>query len=174
MFANSLSLLRAALLVGLAPVMMGAQGLHSNFDERLLAGHNRERAELDLAPLGWDADLARSAAQWADYLARTGRFEHSPIDYSKPLQGENIWGGTPGAYYPEAMVGLWASEKQHFKPGVFPANSTTGEVADISHYTQMVWRDTRQVGCALARGEREEILVCRYSSHGNIRGRVPF
>lgn len=155
-------------------MLLGAQGLRSDLDSRLLAGHNRERAELGLQPLRWNADLARAAGQWAEHLARTGRFEHAPVDYSKELQGENIWGGTPGHFHPEAMVGLWASEKRYFKPGVFPANSTTGRVADVSHYTQMVWRDTQQVGCALASGAREEILVCRYSAHGNIRGRVPF
>jgi hypothetical protein len=72
------------------------------------------------------------------------------------------------------MVDAWARERRFFKPGRFPGNSTTGRVADVGHYTQLMWRDTRAVGCALARGSREDILVCRYSAAGNYEGEVPF
>ena len=68
----------------------------------------------------------------------------------------------------------WIDEKQHFRKGVFPANSSTGNPADISHYTQVVWHNTHEVGCGLSRAGGEEILVCRYSRPGNIVGRRPF
>ena len=71
------------------------------------------------------------------------------------------------------MVAGWLSERQNFKPGVFPANSTTGEVHDVSHYTQIVWHSTRELGCAVARGRSEDILVCRYNSPGNVFGESP-
>jgi hypothetical protein len=47
-------------------------------------------------------------------------------------------------------------------------------VADVGHYTQLVWRATTQVGCASASSEREDILVCRYAEAGNYRGERPF
>lgn len=168
------STFRVALIAAIAPALIGAQDMRANMEERLLASHNRERAALGLAPLEWNAELAHGAKGWADYLARTGRFEHAPVVAGAPKVGENIWGGTVGAYNPEAMVGLWVSEKRNFVPGVFPANSATGNVADVSHYTQVVWRETGAVGCAVSEGQVEEILVCRYSSHGNVRGRKPF
>lgn len=168
------STLRVALIAAMVPALIGAQDMRANFDERVLASHNRERAALGLEPLTWDMELAEGARGWANYLARTGRFEHAPVIAGAPKVGENIWGGTVGAYNPEAMVGLWVAEKQNFKPGVFPANSVTGNVADVSHYTQVVWRETGQVGCAASVGQKEEILVCRYSSHGNVRGSKPF
>ena len=65
-------------------------------------------------------------------------------------------------------------EKKYFRPGLFPNNSTTGRVADVGHYTQLVWRATREVGCASATGAREDILVCRYAEAGNYRGEQPF
>jgi hypothetical protein len=37
-----------------------------------------------------------------------------------------------------------------------------------------MWRDTRQVGCALAKGQENEILVCRYSAAGNVEGEQAF
>jgi hypothetical protein len=158
----------------MASMLVGAQGFRNDLDARLLASHNRERAMLGLEPMRWNPELARGAQDWANRLARTGRFEHSPDAPHEPPLGENIWGGTPGAYQPENMVGLWISEKRFFKPGVFPANSTTGRVDDVSHYTQVIWSDTREVGCGVSEGVGEDILVCRYKSPGNIRGLVPF
>jgi hypothetical protein len=163
-----------ALLLMMAPLLLGATDFRGNFDNRLVAAHNRERAALGIPSLEWDEQLAAGARDWADHLAATELFEHSPNEPGQQPIGENIWGGTPGRFSPERMVGLWVSEKNNFKEGVFPANSTTGRVDDVSHYTQVVWRESRRVGCAVSRGAREEILVCRYSRAGNVIGRVPF
>ena len=154
--------------------LQGGVGARQNFEERLLAAHNRERDAIGAPALKWDADLARSARDWARYLARTGRFEHSPEDpwYAEP-EGENLWGGTVGYYQPESMVGLWAAEKRDYKPGVFPNNSRSGEVGNVSHYTQLVWARTGTVGCALVPGRREDVLVCRYAQAGNVLGEKP-
>jgi hypothetical protein len=167
------SWLRALLLIAAAPVVMGGLGPRTNFDARILAAHNRERSQLGIAMLGWDAELAAGAAQWARHLSVSGRFEHSPDEVGEDTQGENIWGGTAGHYQPEAMVGLWVEEQQHYKPGTFPYNSRSGRVEDVSHYTQLIWAKTRRVGCAINAEGAEEILVCRYSSAGNIPGQRP-
>ena len=66
------------------------------------------------------------------------------------------------------------SREALFHPGLFPNNSATGNVDDIGHYTQLMWRDTGEVGCALARGSAEDVLVCRYSDAGNYIGERPF
>lgn len=128
---------------------------------------------MGMPSLKWDAALARRAQAWADHLAAKEKFEHSPNLPGQPLEGENIWGGTTGAYSPENMVDLWIAEKAHFVEGVFPANSTTGHVKDVSHYTQIVWRGTGTVGCGISKGRNEEIMVCRYSDRGNLRGTNP-
>ena len=129
---------------------------------------------LGAAPLKWDPVLARSARDWARHLARTGRFEHSPDSpwWSDP-EGENLWAGTVGYYQAESMVGLWAAEKRDYKAGVFPNNSRSGRVENVSHYTQLVWSSTGAVGCALEQGAEEDVLVCRYSQAGNVLGERP-
>jgi uncharacterized protein YkwD len=162
----------AILLSGLA--LGAAQSRTINLEQRLLASHNHERGRHGIAPLVWDAGLARHAEVWADELAAEGKFHHSPTGRNYPFEGENIWGGTPDSFTPEAMVGLWIREKGHYVEGTFPRNSITGRVEDVSHYTQVMWRQTRAVGCALSRGAKEEILVCRYSEPGNVRGYRPF
>ena len=165
-------LLACALLL-VAPGLIGGADLTSNLEERLLAAHNRERSAMGIAPLAWNARLQASAQSWAEHLAATGTFAHAPERRGDP-QGENIWGGSHGHYPAEAMIEAWVREKRYFKPGRFPDNSTTGKVADVGHYTQLMWRGTGQVGCALAAGESEDILVCRYSDAGNYVGETPF
>ena len=152
------------------PLVTGSAHFRTGFDARILSAHNRERAALGLPSLSWNPNLASGAKRWSEHLARTGQFAHSPDHPGDERLGENIWGGTPDRYSPEAMVTLWIAEKRHFRPGVFPANSATGDVTDVAHYTQLVWRGTRQVGCHLSRGASEEVLVCRYSSPGNVIG----
>jgi hypothetical protein len=165
---------RLILLLAAAPSLIGGLGPRDNFDARILAAHNRERNALGVTPLRWNDELARSAGAWAGHLARTGRFEHSPDESGSEPEGENLWAGTVGYYQPESMVGLWVAEKAHFRPGVFPNNSRTGRVEAVSHYTQLMWHESREVGCALGRGRDEEVLVCRYSEAGNVIGKVPF
>lgn len=145
-----------------------------NFEERLLAAHNSERAKLGLPPLYWSADLAKGAEEWAFHLALTGRFEHSPTAPGTDLAGENIWGGTANSFTIENMVELWVAEKKYFQRGTFPNNSTTGNPGDVSHYTQVIWHGTREVGCGLSQSSGEEVLVCRYTRPGNIYGEEPY
>lgn len=163
----------AAALVAASPVLMGGTAWRADFNQRLLATQNIERAAVGVPPLAWNEGLATEARAWAQELAATGRFEHSPDEPGKNPEGENLWAGTPRAYAPEAMVGLWVAEKKDYRAGVFPNNSKSGDVENVGHYTQLIWRDTRQVGCAAATGQHEEFLVCRYSSAGNVYGERP-
>ena len=160
-------------MLAVAPVLIGATGMNSNFEARVLDAHNRERQAMNIVPLSWNAELASDARKWAEHLATTGTFAHAPERSVEP-EGENLWAGTRGYYPIEAMVGGWVREKRFFRAGTFPDNSTTGRVEDVGHYTQLMWRQTRQVGCALASGAREDVLVCRYSAAGNYVGEVPF
>ena len=145
----------------------------SNLAARLLAAHNRERAAVGVPLLRWDPALAASAASYGPTLAAIRRLEHSPRA-GRPTQSENLWMGSRRAYAPEQMVGTWASEKAYFRPGIFPNVSSTGNWLDVSHYTQMIWRGTTAVGCAVHASGNMDYLICRYSPKGNRDGhRVP-
>lgn len=165
-FLKSFALTFFAVLAGAAAPDPGAMA-------QILAAHNAERAKAGVGPLRWNDNLALGAQEWAEYLARSGKFEHSPDSPGQSQIGENIWGGTPGRFTPNKMVAAWIAEKRYFHPGPFPANSATGRVQDVAHYTQLVWGRTTEVGCAIARSESEEILVCRYSAPGNVIGQSP-
>jgi Cysteine-rich secretory protein family len=139
--------------------------------QEILDAHNRYRAEVGVPPLQWSEDLANQAIAWASHLASTGSFEHS----STEGQGENLWKGTAKAFSFTHMVDSWGKEKQYFARGVFPNVSTTGNWADVGHYTQVVWKDTSRVGCGWVDApDGNCYLVCRYVSPGNFTGQAPF
>jgi hypothetical protein len=164
------SLGRLLVVASASPLLIGSVGLRTNFENRLLAAHNRERSTVAVPLLQWDADLARGASTWAEHLSRSGKFEHSPDDSRQEPIGENIWGGTPHVYMPENMVGLWIAEKRQFKAGTFPNNSRSGRLEDVTHYTQLIWRRTTHVGCGGSFAGKEEVIVCRYRTAGNVYG----
>jgi hypothetical protein len=167
-----------ALLLNLAaPLVQGSLGFDTDLNARLLAAHNRERAIAGVPALEWDRRLAAGAAEWGSHLARTGAFDHSPDalgEVGDEPVGENLFMGTRGYFSPEAMVASWIEEKRNFRPGTFPDNSRTGSFEDVGHYTQLMWRATGQVGCAVVASARDDVLVCRYAEPGNVDGEKPF
>jgi hypothetical protein len=136
----------------------------------MMNGHNAARAAVGVPALAWSDTLATTARAYAEQMARTGRFEHAPQPHDMTREGENLWTGTRYAYaYPE-MIGHWVAEKRDFINGVTPAFSRTGKWEDVAHYTQIVWRNTTQVGCAIASNATDDYLVSRYSPPGNVVG----
>jgi len=147
-----------------APVRDGAA-----FRQVMLAGHNVARGSVGLRPLLWDDRLAAAAGSQAAAMARTGVFAHS-AGIAGSGQGENLWMGTRGGYGYAEMVGRWVAERRDYIDAPTPAFSRTGQWQDVGHFTQIMWRGTTHVGCALASGAADDYLVCRYSPAGNVVG----
>ena len=143
------------------------------FARILLGEHNRARDEAGVPRLAWSGKLAREAQGWAEVLAGEGRMRHATREESGG-SGENLWMGSAGYYGADTMIAAFVDERQHYVHAAFPQVSKTGRWQDVGHYTQVVWRDTREVGCAIARGARDDFLVCRYWPAGNWMGQVPY
>ena len=141
--------------------------------ERLLVVHNAERLRLGLPPLAWNPSLARDAGDYAKQLLSQGRLQHASISARKG-NGENLWMGTAGAWNSDAMVGMFLDERRHFRAATFPDVSLTGNWSDVGHYTQLMWTSTYRIGCAMATGPTDDILVCRYREAGNVEGERAF
>lgn len=136
--------------------------------QEILDAHNRYRAEVGVPPLTWSDSLAADAQGWANSLASLGgnTLEHD----SNSRQGENLWLGTADRFSYTDMVNDWGGEGEYFRNGAFPDVSSTGYWFDVGHYTQIIWRNTTQVGCGVARAGGNDILVCRYTPRGNRPG----
>lgn len=162
----------AVLIASFAASSAVAQPTSDNaslFPARMLTAHNAARSAVGLPPLQWDNALGTQAARYAFQLAISNRFEHSSAK-ARNSTGENLWMGTRGAFGVQSMVADWISERNYFRPGVFPVVSRTGNWRDVGHYTQIVWPTTQKVGCALATNAQADYLVCHYWPAGNVQG----
>ncbi len=143
----------------------GSQGAAvSPFAREILAAHNAVRAEVKVPPLVWSDQLAAVAQKWADRLLARHEFSHN----MNVAYGENLFEITGAAATAAFVVKSWASESRNYN---YAANSCKGV---CGHYTQLVWRDTKQVGCAVARGGGREVWVCDYDPPGNWVGQRPY
>jgi hypothetical protein len=143
------------------------------FARALLEEHNRARDDAGVPRLAWSGKLAREAQAWAEVLAREGRMRHAS-QQERGNAGENLWMGSVGYYGPERMIGAFVDEKRHYRHAAFPNVSRTGKWQDVGHYTQVVWRTTSEVGCAVARGAKDDFLVCRYWPAGDWVGQIAY
>jgi Cysteine-rich secretory protein family len=66
------------------------------------------------------------------------------------------------------------SEQAHFTDGYFPDISTTGNWVDVGNYSQMVLRDTTEVGCGFVENNGLDVLVCDYDPPGNVMGELAY
>ncbi len=147
-------------------MLLPAPAAPSSIEEQLLDAQNAVRARVGVPPLTWSDKLARVAQEWADLLVKEGSFRHRP---DSPW-GQNLYAVAGAEYLPQQIVNGWAGEAKDFDL----AANTCKEDRICGHYTQIVWRKTKQVGCAVARGGNREVWVCEYSPRGNHAGMRPY
>jgi hypothetical protein len=166
----------------------------------MTAAHNLVRSEVEtqtpLPALTWSTTLAAYAQEWTDSLAKTCNRQNIGHRTQAELQqkgyGENlaVYFASFGAVgTAQSAVDGWASEKQCWVNGAFnpyddtqcPATCYKKLYSDgCGHYTQIVWRSTKQVGCGestckeSSTGDTIDIWVCNYSPAGNYVGQSPY
>ncbi|CAE6415913.1 unnamed protein product [Rhizoctonia solani] len=144
-----------------APTTKASEGSSGNAEiDAYLKGHNDIRAQHGASPLTWATDLAAAAAKWAENCV----WEHSQGKVG--AFGENLAAGTGlGA---AAAVKMWTDEASEYNPAS----------PQYSHFTQVVWKATTEVGCAvrscngLLSGYSGAVNfhVCEYRKPGNVIG----
>jgi hypothetical protein len=142
----------------LEPLADGELADPADIRDTLLAEHNRYREHHCAEPLAWSEHLEDIAAQWADELFARG----CPLEHSRHRYGENLAAGTPGALDAARVVWLWYEEVELSDFARPDFSMETG------HFTQLVWRGTRELGCAQTSCEGLDIWVCNYAPAGNI------
>lgn len=144
--------------------------------------HNRFRRMSDAMPpmpaLVWNTDLAAIAQAYSEELARTGcGLTHSGNGY-----GENLYWQSGLSVSAEDVVASWHEEIECYTFGPFmrgdACNRACTDAMNASgcgHYTQIVWRDTRRLGCGVATCPGgAEIWTCNYDPAGNYVGEEPY
>lgn len=136
--------------------------------KKVLALHNNYRSSLSIPPLKYSEDLAQFALVWCKELGRkNGAFEHRPRTGTfGHSYGENIYKGTKSSTPFIDAVNLWATEKSKFRNDILNRSNWS----KAGHYSQMIWRKSQSIGCAVVEINGMSIVVCNYDPAGNMMG----
>ncbi|XP_044732409.1 uncharacterized protein LOC123295218 isoform X3 [Chrysoperla carnea] len=135
------------------------------FANECLEAHNEYRTKHGVPPLTLSKKLCKISQKWADKIAAKGSLEQSNnTDY-----GENIYCSWSSAadYQPTGRepVDSWYEESKRHQYGTEPNDLRSG------HFTQVIWKETTELGVAYSRGKNGRIyVVANYSPPGNFIG----
>jgi pathogenesis-related protein 1 len=138
-----------------------------------------------LPPVTWDPILADVAYNYLskcrDMDATPGLVDHNAnrtSDYAAlgggpDYVGENIYATTANTVNAAQALSGWMSEAPMFTYGPFTAGSLAA-----GHYTQVVWRASVRIGCAIFNCPTtvmyHDSVLCDYAPGGNITGQTPY
>ncbi|KAJ7752807.1 PR-1-like protein [Mycena maculata] len=133
-----------------------------------LYAHNIVRAAHGAQDLVWNMTLATQAQTWAN----TCQVQHSDGSLLDNPYGENIIAAT-GQFPISDAIHQFTLDESEYDPAA--ANPT------YTHFTQVVWKSTTQLGCAVAHCEgifdpslgMASYYVCLYDPPGNVIGDAP-
>ncbi|KAG0275900.1 hypothetical protein BGZ95_008237 [Linnemannia exigua] len=116
----------------------------------ILASHNTLRAMHGAPAVTWNADAAKFGDNWL----QSCEFKHSGGKY-----GENLAAGHKD--FPTAIK-AWYDEVNKYK------FSSPGFTGGTGHFTQVVWKSTKTIGCARRTCPKWTVYICEYDPPGNI------
>lgn len=136
-----------------------------NSNQNFLDAHNTARASVSVAAMTWNTTLAAYASNYANSRIGDCNLVSSGGPYGENLAKNTGLTGT-------AAVNMWVSENSYYD---YASNTcATGHIC--SHYTQVVWANSNQLGCArvLCSNGVTNFVVCSYSAKGNVAGQWPY
>ncbi|KAK0456245.1 CAP domain-containing protein [Armillaria borealis] len=151
------TLVESATATSSASASSSSSSASSSDIDAWLTAHNTVRKDHGANNLTWSDEVASTAQAYADQC----NFEHSGTSYGENLAEAS---GDPDI---AAAVQLWASEASEYD-----ASNPT-----YSHFTQMVWKSTTELGCGYAKCSNiyadyggGVLYVCNYNPAGNVEG----
>jgi uncharacterized protein YkwD len=128
--------------------------------EEILRGHNSKRALHGASPLKINETLNSYAQTFAESLAKTNRF------YSTEPYGENVYWSTVKKVTPDDAINKWYAGSAFFN-----YNSEQYDEKS-SGFTQLVWKNSTDLGVGIARNETRgyTYIVASYYPMGNVAG----
>ncbi|KAF1574066.1 Cysteine-rich venom protein, partial [Eudyptes moseleyi] len=122
----------------------------------------------NMLKMEWCPLAAKNAQKWANQCT----LSHSPANVRRTTVqcGENLFMSSAPFSWSD-VIQAWYNEEQDFEYGT--GAKTQGAV--IGHYTQLVWYNSYQIGCAVAycpRNQYKYFYVCQYCPPGNIEMQI--
>ncbi|XP_057788051.1 pathogenesis-related protein 1-like [Salvia miltiorrhiza] len=151
-------------LVSVVGLIIPASG--QNAAQDYVNAHNGPRSQVGVGPVSWNPTLATYALNYANTMTGSCNLTHSTGPY-----GENLAKGSSSSFTGVSAVNLWAAEKQYYDH----ANNCCIGTNQCLHYTQLVWHDSTQIGCARVRCNNGwYFVICSYQQPGNWEGESPY
>lgn len=129
--------------------------------------HNVYRRALKIPDLVWDDQIAAYAQEWANNLKSKNC---SMTHRTSNKYGENLAWSSGWKMGSSDVVKMWYDEVKDYN---YSTNSCKSG-AVCGHYTQVVWKNSLRLGCAMASCNNSEIWVCNYDPPGNYVGQKPY
>lgn len=169
----------AVLMLSVPVAAYAAANLTVDEKTELVRSHNRWRNQVNVPRLKWSRAVARIAQNYANNLKVTHAC--NLVHSTAGNLGENLFWASPLNYSdgssavqiitPTQVVDNWASEKTDYNY----AGNTCAAGKVCGHYTQIVWRNTVEIGCGRAVcADNSQVWVCNYNPAGNIIGQRPY
>lgn len=137
----------------------------------ITAAHNALRAAVGVGPMSWNEDLEALANSL--FGASNCVMEHSSSGQRSNVAGfsyvgENLYWSAGFKPTGADVSDAWGSEKADYD---YATNSCSGV---CGHYTQQVWADSTELGCAMINCGNEYLVACEYGPGGNYIGQPPY
>ncbi|KAL0577677.1 hypothetical protein V5O48_004325 [Marasmius crinis-equi] len=136
-----------------------------DWKQSVVRQHNEYRSRYGAPGLTWSDALYPDTLKYAQQC----KFQHSN---GGGKYGENLAAGTGNSYGFTNGLKSWMDEASKYDYNHPGFSSGTG------HFTQVVWKSSKQVACAIAncRGgtifqQPSKYIICRYTPPGNFQGR---
>jgi pathogenesis-related protein 1 len=143
--------------------------LAQNTPQDYVNTHNTQRFSLNvsMSNVTWNNTVAAYAQNYANTRKSDCNLIHSGGPY-----GENLFWGYGADFSGIYALNSWISEKQYYD---YNTNTcASGHVC--GHYTQVVWRNSTQIGCARVVCDNNAgiFITCNYYPRGNYVGKKPY
>jgi len=160
------------------PITVSSPNLNKNQLEVIKAHNEKRNIYFRDSNLKYNIELERSAQEYANTLAQSGEFVHDIENNHNLDYGENLYASSENRplnindamyHWFDEEEPLYNYEDNSCKEAYYP----NGNRIKCGHYTQVIWQDTREVGCATAQyktGYLKDgyVYVCKYYRAGNL------
>lgn len=145
--------------------------LLSNEEREYLEAHNQARAAVEVDPLKWNHALAKSANTLVKYQSEQMGCQFATL-YGNNEYGINQMWASGTRMTPYRVVNAWVNENKYYD---YDTNTCVPD-HKCGVYTQVVWKNSQELGCAQATCEdlNTSITICFYSPPGNYEGQRPY
>lgn len=119
----------------------------STYQQAILDHHNSHRANHSAPALKWGSAMATNAERWAKQCSFTHNTDNT---VNKAHFGQNLLVGISSSTIGPGVSDYWYNNEMPYFHWYGQANPDFSTFEDYGHFSQMVWKNSKTVGCYTA------------------------